>query len=916
MHTPPINAQGAQLIRAHLAHLPRPDHEAAQAIRDWATQQQLELDPDQVEVVTLHYRPDGEHGYQAVVTQRMSLTQAVLSNWQGESDNNLVGALFSAPWAGHFPNGPLRLVAYLPEPGPAHLGANHQVFNGLFRHSQPARYNAGNHVQLPAEAFQKFVWNLDFHSRFKSQLDDYWSHHLATHRLANKVSLIAACNRQSSDGSLGDAARRLVWQAAGLEQRPAHVQVRALNVYGYAATDLLHLHDSQAGLHVLYLPGNSAPLHTFNDAAALQDWVGEQCKSAEKRAALRRHFSLADLPDGLDFSGLDSALAGLADYPAVHRLPPQRPGFTTDGRWSPRDYVNYRPQTYSPLLEGDLFDALAARQRQRSYADADTLITSHAEINKARALSYLTTAINLVAPLAIVLPELVPLLALGGIAQFGLALDQAINGRTQQDKAQSVPAIAFGLFNALPLLAVGATESAQLWRIKSDNFVPPREVNGQWGYPLGPVSPPHLPELDIAAYFHLPDPITPLPDGDPALAAAVVRVPTYDGSPDVLEAVVEGYHEHMVYDMERDVFIREQDLNDIEPVGYIAQSGRMSLVRAGSREVDDAMRTRSLRALGIDLPLPVELPLQASDSLPIPKQISCLWVGDQVISDTLLSILASNATRLQGSAYRLRLFLSNATPAAYAQNLRLLAERAPGLQVLSLEEQAFFRAFAQGPYHAQYQAALDGNGGVASNFASAADVLRYPMLHHEGGLYMDVDDYLLAPGEAPLSVNGQPMGKPGEAIDSVELRTSADGLLLAPPMSNEKMGMNCLYNTSMIGSHPGNPTLEAISQEMHARYQGAADFYASKPSLSSDPQGFYRYANRLSRLTGPALFTDVVEPRLPALRTLRQVMNLYIIPRMNSWQFIDLPAYQQALADLLPLNRIAKVGGNHSWSRP
>lgn len=307
-------------------------------------------------------------------------------------------------------------------------------------------------------------------------------------------------------------------------------------------------------------------------------------------------------------------------------------------------------------------------------------------------------------------------------------------------------------------------------------------------------------------------------------------------------------------------------------------------------------------ALGVDLPLPVNIPTPAPDSAPIPKLISSLWVGDKVISEPLLANLAANAARLSDSEYSMRLFLSKASPTAYEQNARLLAARAPGLQVLPLEEQGFFRAFRQSRYYAQYEAALDGNGGIATNYASATDVLRYRMLHHEGGLYMDVDDFLLPDGK-------------GETIDQVELRTPPDGLLLPPPMSNEKMSMNCLYNTSLIGSHPGNPLLDAISDEMLARYQTHADFYESRPSLEQDPSGFYRYANTLSYLTGPALLTEVVDRHLPGLRTLRQIINLHTMPRVNTYPFINPSQANTALKQLLPLNRFAGVGGNHSWVR-
>ena len=911
-----INAAGVRYVREHLSHVPRPDREANRAVRQWLAQQGFDLDPEQIEVVTLHYRPDGPARYLASVSQSVSLTQALLGNWQGESNNDLFGGLFGAPWAGTLPGLPLRLVETLPAPGFNAYGAAYEVFNGLFRRTTPQRYDASTHLPIAAEAFQRFVEDLDFHAPFKAQLDRYWGEHLPDHRLACKLNFIAACNQQVSQGRLGEAARKLVWQAAGLLPAGATLRKRSLNIYGYAATDILCLSDAASGLSVLYVPGNSSPLLEFASENQLKDWVGQQCKDPARRQALKHHFRLADRPQGLDFSGLDTALEGLGAYPNNHRLPPEHGLFNDDGTWPPRTYVNYRPDKYSPEIDGDLFQALADRQRQRSYDDADFLITRDSQVTKARWLGYLTTTLNLLAPLCLVVPGLAPLLAVGGIAQLGLGLDQAINGKTLQAKQEGVGTIAWGLFNAAPLALAGANRAKALFVFKNDGFVPPVRLNEQIGYPLSPLSPPHLPSPEGARYFHIPDAIMPLPEGDPAIAGSVIRVPRYNGGFDLLEAQIDTYSERVVYDMERDAFIREQDLNEVDPVGYVATPGSMNLLPVpSSRPVSNAMRTRSLRALGIDLTLPVELPTLAADSYPIPKKIACLWVGDRVLSPALLANLGQNAARLKGSEYSLRLFLSSAAPEAYAENLRLLARHAPGLQVLPLEEQAFFRAFRQSKYYAQYDAALDGNGGVASNYASASDVLRYRMLHHEGGLYMDVDDTLLAPGEYPQVIDGQPAGSPGEAIDQVELRTTPDGLLLAPPMSNEKLGMNCLYNTSLIGSHAGNPTLDAISEEMHARFQTNPDFYDSKPSLADDPANFYRYAHRLSRLTGPAMLSDVVDRHLPGLRTLRQVINLYGMPRINEFAFIDLPASQQAMDELLPLNRFATVGGNHSWSR-
>ncbi|MBF8757807.1 dermonecrotic toxin domain-containing protein [Pseudomonas guariconensis] len=910
MNSLPVNDAGVQYVRDHLSHFPRPDRAAAEAIRQWAQDRGLPLDPDHCDVVVLHHQWRPGTGRVAVVAQKMTLTQAVLSNWQGESANDVIGSALGAPWAGAFPDtGSLTLVEQLD------ADKRHGIYNGLFQQTTPQKYTQSTHIQLPAEDFQHFIEHLDFHTTYRAMLDQYWASHQHSHRLSTKIAFIAACNKQVLEGSLSDAARRLVWRTAGLEHASQMPRIRMLNVYGYVSTDLPYLQDTSSGLTVLYIPGNSSPLREFDNEGQMQDWFAEQCRDAAKRQAFRQFFALADIPDGLGYSGLDTALAGLGDYPARHRLDPNRPGFTRSGHWPPGEYINYRADHYSPVLQEDLFAALTECQRQRSYDDADFIITSDEEVNQSRWRDYLASAMNLLLPLTFVFPSLAPVLAAGGIAQFGLGLDQLLNARTQKQKAQSAADVVYGLFNALPLATRTLAKGATVFRALSDDFIAPDVINGRWGYPLSPVSPPHLPAPDVAPYFHAPEPIAPLADGDPAISASVTRTPRYNGDFDQLSAHIDGVRTDMAYDLERDVFIRLEH-NDITPTGYVARAGSQDLVPvARGREATDSMRTASLRALGVDLPLPIELPAHpGADAAPIPKQVSCLWVGDKVIDPRLMANLASNAKRLRDSQYTLRLYLSNATPAVYAENQTLLAQLAPDLSVLPLEEQAFFRSFRQGSYHAQYQAALDGNGGVARNYASACDVLRYPMLYQEGGLYMDVDDYLLAPGEYPRVVNGKPSGNPGEAIDTLALVTTGDGLLLAPPMANEKMSMYCLYNSSLIGSHPGNPTLLAISEEMRARYLAEPDFYDHRPTLAEDPAGFYRYAARLSHMTGPALLTDVVDQRLAPLKTLRQIMKLYGMP-VDVGPFIDMGAYRNAIRQWLPLNRMARVGGFHSWAR-
>ncbi|MOA64872.1 hypothetical protein D3C78_1910700 [compost metagenome] len=63
------------------------------------------------------------------------------------------------------------------------------------------------------------------------------------------------------------------------------------------------------------------------------------------------------------------------------------------------------------------------------------------------------------------------------------------------------------------------------------------------------------------------------------------------------------------------------------------------------------------------------------------------------------------------------------------------------------------------------------------------------------------------------------------------------------------------------------------------------------------------------------MFTDIVDRRLPALHTLRQINNLFALQQVNAAAFLDKAHYLDAANRLLPLNRIAKLGGAQSWAK-
>lgn len=921
-----ISANGVQHVRHSLNDYPRPDQAAADAVRQWARQQGMDLDPDKVDAVILHYQFKGQHTL-AHVVQSLTLSQALLANWQGESNNNLVGAALREPWAGTPPPYPLTLVDHLSQQGLFKYGADYLVYNGLYRQTTPPTYDADTHINLPVEAFQRFIWEMDFQQPYKQMLKAYWSSNQQAYRDAAKVNFIAACNKQVSDASLSDAGRVLAWQVADLQSRPTWaslglttrrapvVQVAALNVYGYAATNLLCMKNNASGLTLLYIPGNSSPLHEFPSESAMKQWIARQCQASNTRQALEQHFAPGDETDTLGFSGLSTALTGLGLYPAYHHFDPDNhPGFATSGLWVPQDIVNYKTATYSPPIEGDVFLAMAKRQKRRTEQDAEFIINSDSSITREKWRGYFNSAINMLGPIAMVVPELAPIFAIGGLIEFGTGLDRALNGKTLQARAGGFEDLTWGLLNAAPLLHLVVPENPVIFKVKCTGFVSPSRVNGQLGYPMGPMQAPHLPDIEPALEqaFTLPDRVIPLSAAAPAVAEAVVRVPNFASERDVLQGQVNGYNANLYYDIEADAFVTSEHLNDIDPPYLVApEPGQRDMVRlnASDRPVSDAQRMRTLRALGVDLQLPVDFPgMLATNATDIPKKISCIWVGDKLIKPELLQNLGRNAKLLENSQYEYRLFLSSTSPEAYAGNVALLRAHAPTLKIIELETHPLYQNFEKSPYFAQYQAAIDGNGGVATNYSSASDVLRYRVLKHEGGIYMDVDDILLGPDENTV------LGQAPESIDDVALHTSEDGLIVTVPVSNQTLGMTIRYNGSMIASHAGNPTLDAISDLMLQRFEARPDFYERRPNIKDDPQGFLAYAAELSHLTGPGMLNDAIDVYLPDLKRYREVWNFGALPTLNASTFIDDTQFGNVYRQLTALSRFAKIGSTMSWA--
>jgi hypothetical protein len=260
-----------------------------------------------------------------------------------------------------------------------------------------------------------------------------------------------------------------------------------------------------------------------------------------------------------------------------------------------------------------------------------------------------------------------------------------------------------------------------------------------------------------------------------------------------------------------------------------------------------------------------------------------------------------------GAGYKSIVHVDVEDPATFAQIKQKLEGQAPNLIVEDLNRSVFFSEFKESKYHEQYAAF---RRGANHNYAAASDVLRYRLLEHDGGVYMDVDDSITADAAG------------------MDLLASDRDLLLNAPVSNEQVDITNEFNTSTLGSQPGNPLLREISELGYARFMRDKSFFAEPrpfvardeagnaigPNAEDDGKRVTSYMRKISYVGGPRLLNDALREYASGLYNFRTAVVA------GESEFVILPMeygkrLTQAFNHHLSLHSKWKVdiGSDHSW---
>ena len=137
--------------------------------------------------------------------------------------------------------------------------------------------------------------------------------------------------------ALGLSGEETAWPDIKLEDlqkkppKDPNIEMGMLKVGNFQSTDLMYITDKKVRydangnklppLTLLYIPGNSSPIHTFNSQAEMKAWFAKQMADPVKREAMVAHFPLKDKPNGYAQAGTEETLTGLGTWPEKRETP-------------------------------------------------------------------------------------------------------------------------------------------------------------------------------------------------------------------------------------------------------------------------------------------------------------------------------------------------------------------------------------------------------------------------------------------------------------------------------------------------------------------------------------------------------------------------------------------------------------------
>ncbi len=448
-------------------------HVNAQVKERW----NVDVDPEKTYLITFAYNKYTTP-HKAVITQKMSLADAARLNVQGtqrppnmsfkhEARSNTPSTSFEVqPYSLHTSapgeNGTFKT---------SNAGTFNEYYTGIYTEPSadaPDTYGKDQLQPIPPKAFKEMVKVHAYKKPYDEYLSFYWSHNdtRESYTKLNKLAYMKSAHIQHHEQSLDEEGRKIAMHLAGVPPNQSYMdfngstlnkpyvaapnlETRFLTFVGSRSTNIFYTRDINTQKTVLFIPGNSSPLHTFESPGAMNKWLANELRDEDKANVFRQHFSPKDLSSSLLHRGFDDQLkvirARIKDPGAVEY-------FETQDYWKEGDVFG------GDKVEGDPFKELQKRTENVMKVSTSDQFVLNSDLTKKtliKALKILDTGLLFLTPLGVIFPPvgilLTGLSVTSGAIKTGIGIDDKVHGRPG-----ATDRITFGVFSAIkPILTAG-----------------------------------------------------------------------------------------------------------------------------------------------------------------------------------------------------------------------------------------------------------------------------------------------------------------------------------------------------------------------------------------------------------------------------------------------------------------------------
>jgi hypothetical protein len=330
-------------------------------------------------------------------------------------------------------------------------------YNAIYNSYPDGVYSPKTQWNISPAIISTLAKNLDFDDIYRRYINKYWGDNYLDFIKKLRLSFLQSVSYQLKEGSLSlkgatlaqgmtEKDRQVSWHFLGLA-RPRLVKWKfwvgdlfaTSKKYSAFSFDIFYIINQTDGHVLLYVPGNSSPIHEFSNITALHLWFANQTRNITKRDVLLTHFLMGDWESITAFfktfhaEGVREILYAMAQ--------------TNLNLGAINNYFVLSDPIYS--LE-TLFVELTEKMMKKCKDDISYMITSNRDKTKELAVHWVQTISLFILPLTIICPQCIILdvLFLTETAiKIGIGVDDLMF-----QKAIAGERLYFGVLNSLPLV--------------------------------------------------------------------------------------------------------------------------------------------------------------------------------------------------------------------------------------------------------------------------------------------------------------------------------------------------------------------------------------------------------------------------------------------------------------------------------